>query len=176
MVLVAHPFKHEKVQGKIIDLRSFSTSLWISLTHGAVLCNHIRCTYSVSHVFYFHVDILPTCVHNIEVRCWSLQLLLLVFPFISLLLHLFWQSFNKFWENTDLARQKDRTLFQLRDHTLDANVSTSLSFPGVSDGKESACNVGDLGLTPGLGRFPGGGHATHSSIPAWRIPTDRGAW
>ena len=27
-----------------------------------------------------------------------------------------------------------------------------------SDGKESACNVGDLGLIPGLGRSPGGGH------------------
>ena len=32
-----------------------------------------------------------------------------------------------------------------------------LDFPG-SDGKESACNVGDLGLIPGLGRTPGGGH------------------
>ena len=32
------------------------------------------------------------------------------------------------------------------------------SFPGGSDGKESACNVGDLGSTPGLGRFPGEGH------------------
>ena len=31
-------------------------------------------------------------------------------------------------------------------------------FPGGSDGKESACNVGDLGLIPGLGRAPGGGH------------------
>ena len=28
-------------------------------------------------------------------------------------------------------------------------------FPGSSDSKESACNVGDLGSTPGLGRFPG---------------------
>ena len=28
-------------------------------------------------------------------------------------------------------------------------------FPCGSAGKESACNVGDLGLTPGLGRFPG---------------------
>ena len=27
-------------------------------------------------------------------------------------------------------------------------------FPGGSDGKESACSVGDLGLIPGLGRFP----------------------
>ena len=33
-----------------------------------------------------------------------------------------------------------------------------MGFPGGSDGKESGCNVGDLGLTPGLGRFPGGGH------------------
>ena len=32
------------------------------------------------------------------------------------------------------------------------------SFPGGSDGKESACNVGDLGLIPGLGRSPGEGH------------------
>ena len=29
---------------------------------------------------------------------------------------------------------------------------------GGSDGKESACNAGDLGLIPGLGRSPGGGH------------------
>jgi len=43
--------------------------------------------------------------------------------------------------------------------------------PGGSDGKESTCNVGDLGLIPGLGRS-----ATHSSILAWRIPTDKGAW
>ena len=27
-------------------------------------------------------------------------------------------------------------------------------FPGGSDGEESACNVADLGLIPGLGRFP----------------------
>ena len=33
-----------------------------------------------------------------------------------------------------------------------------MGFPGVSDGKESACNVGDLGLIPELGRSPGGGH------------------
>ena len=31
-------------------------------------------------------------------------------------------------------------------------------FPGGSDGKESACSVGDLGSNPGLGRFPGGRH------------------
>ena len=33
-----------------------------------------------------------------------------------------------------------------------------LGFPGGSDGEESACNVGDPGSIPGLGRSPGGGH------------------
>ena len=33
-----------------------------------------------------------------------------------------------------------------------------LVFPGGSDGKESACSVGDLVSIPGLGRSPGGGH------------------
>ena len=34
----------------------------------------------------------------------------------------------------------------------------NLGFPGGLDGKESTCNAGDLGLIPGLGRSPGGGH------------------
>ena len=44
-----------------------------------------------------------------------------------------------------------------------------MGLPGGSDGKESSCNVGDLGLIPGLGRSPGEGKATHSSVLAWRI-------
>ena len=43
-------------------------------------------------------------------------------------------------------------------------------FPCGLAGKESACNVGDLGLISGLGRSPGEGTAIHSSILAWRIP------
>ena len=41
------------------------------------------------------------------------------------------------------------------------NVDTThvyLGFPGGSNGKESSYNMGDLGLTPGLGRFLGRGH------------------
>ena len=36
--------------------------------------------------------------------------------------------------------------------------------------KESACNTGDPGLIPGLGRFPGEEKATHSSIRAREVP------
>ena len=46
---------------------------------------------------------------------------------------------------------------------------THQGFPDGSGGKESACNVGDLGLIPALGRSPGEGHATHSSVLACRI-------
>ena len=37
-------------------------------------------------------------------------------------------------------------------------------FPGGSDGKESACNAGDLGSIPGWGRFPGVGSGKPTSV------------
>ena len=45
-----------------------------------------------------------------------------------------------------------------------------VDFPGGSDGKASACNVGDLGSIPGREDPLEKEMATHSSIPAWRIP------
>ena len=41
---------------------------------------------------------------------------------------------------------------------------------GGSDGKESACNAGDQGLTLGQEEPLEKGMATHSSILVWRIP------
>ena len=35
---------------------------------------------------------------------------------------------------------------------------STMGFPGGSDGKESACNAGDLGSVAGLGRSPGVGN------------------
>ena len=52
----------------------------------------------------------------------------------------------------------------------------SLGYPCGSAGKEYSCNVGDLGLIPGLGGCPGGEHGNPLSILAWRIPMDRGPW
>ena len=37
-------------------------------------------------------------------------------------------------------------------------IPVFMDFPGGSDGKQSSCNVGNLGSIPGLGRSPGGGH------------------
>ena len=47
---------------------------------------------------------------------------------------------------------------------------TSVGFPPNSVGKESACNAGDTGSIPGLGRFPGEGNGNPFSILAWKIP------
>ena len=44
-----------------------------------------------------------------------------------------------------------------------------LGFPCGSTSKESACNAGDLGSIPGLGRAVEKGKAIHSSMLAWRI-------
>ena len=44
-----------------------------------------------------------------------------------------------------------------------------------SDGKESAFNVGDLGLMPGLGRSPGEGHGNPLQYFCLENPMDRGA-
>ena len=52
----------------------------------------------------------------------------------------------------------------------------SLGFPGGSDGKESACNAGDLGLIPGLGRSPGQGNGNSRQYSCLENSMDRGAW
>ena len=49
-------------------------------------------------------------------------------------------------------------------------------FPGGSDGKESACNAGDLGLIPGLGRFPGEGEGYSLQYSYLENSMDRGVW
>ena len=49
-------------------------------------------------------------------------------------------------------------------------------FPGGSDGKESACNAGDLGLIPGSGGSPGGGNGNPLQYFCLKNPLDRGSW
>ena len=48
--------------------------------------------------------------------------------------------------------------------------------PGGSDGKESACNAGDLGSISGSGRSPGGGHGNPLQYFCLENPMDGGAW
>ena len=50
----------------------------------------------------------------------------------------------------------------------------SLGFPGSSDSKETACNSGDPGLIPGLGRSPGEGKGYPFQYSCLENPMDRG--
>ena len=49
-------------------------------------------------------------------------------------------------------------------------------FPGDSDSKASACNAGDPGSIPGLGRSPGEGNGNPLQHPCLENPVDGGAW
>ena len=54
-------------------------------------------------------------------------------------------------------------------------ASASIDFPGASDSKDSACNAGDLGSLPGLGRSPGEGNGNPLQYSCLENPMDRGA-
>ena len=60
------------------------------------------------------------------------------------------------------------------------NIYTYLLYTQVASrrlsGKESACNAGNLGLIPGSGRSPGGGHGNPLQYSYLEKPMDRGVW
>ena len=51
-----------------------------------------------------------------------------------------------------------------------------MGFSGVSDGKETTCNAGDLGSNSGLGSSPGGGHGNTLQYSCLENPVDIRAW
>ena len=51
-----------------------------------------------------------------------------------------------------------------------------MGFSGGSDGKESACNAGDPGSIPGLGKSPGEENGKPLHYSCLENPMDRGAW
>ena len=55
-------------------------------------------------------------------------------------------------------------------------LKSQKGFPGGSEVKASACNAGDLGLIPGLGRSPGEGNGNPLQYSCLENPMDGGAW
>ena len=51
-----------------------------------------------------------------------------------------------------------------------------MSFPGGSEVKASACNVGDPGSVPGSGKSPGEGNGNPLHYSCLENSTDRRAW
>ena len=60
--------------------------------------------------------------------------------------------------------------------TLINTQSVELTFPGGSDGKESACDAGDPGSIAGSGRSPGEGNGYLVLYSCLESSMDRGAW
>ena len=56
------------------------------------------------------------------------------------------------------------------------NYKQRMGFSDGSDNKESACNAGDPGSIPGLGRSPGEGNGNSHQYSCLGDPMDRGAW
>ena len=54
-------------------------------------------------------------------------------------------------------------------------LNKQMGLPGGSDGKESACNAGDPGSIPGLGRSPGEGNGNPLQYSCLENPIERGA-
>ena len=63
---------------------------------------------------------------------------------------------------------------------LSGNIEEGLllleGFPGGSEVKASACNAGDLGSIPGLGRSPGEGNGNPLQYSCLENPMDGGVW
>ena len=70
-----------------------------------------------------------------------------------------WSTVHKGLKKLDMTEQ----------HSIHAQFFIHSRFPGGSDSKESACNVEDLGSSPGLGRSPEERNGD-PSILAWIIP------
>ena len=62
-----------------------------------------------------------------------------------------------------------------QEYPLEKEIATHSGFPGGSDGKASAYNVGDLGSVPGLGRSPGEGNGNPLQYSCLENPMDGGA-
>ena len=60
--------------------------------------------------------------------------------------------------------------------SLEYKGTIRIAWLGGSEVKASACNVGDLGSIPGLGRSPGEGNGNPLQYSCLENPMDGGAW
>ena len=105
-------------------------------------------------------------------------------PFSALILVSSGIHFNlEYFENLDLTSPNplpsSHTLNHLYARKSSHLINTSFflsGFPGGSEVKASACNVGDLGSIPWLGRFPGEENGNPLQYSCLENPMDAGVW
>ena len=104
---------------------------------------------------------------------WVFPTSLFSFPFLFFFFFEFWFTSHLWWISVLILWSK---LVFFNGYECYLLKSKHLCFSNGSDGKESACNARDPRLIPSQEDPLEKGMATHSSIPAWRIPMNRGAW
>ena len=103
--------------------------------------------------------LLPLCTSALA-TCW------LCWPWVVLA-----RGFGLFWPQLYLKASFNSVPNKLKICLfLSSKFLSSKGFSGGSDGNQSACNVGELGLIPGSGRSLEKEMTPHSSILTWRIP------
>ena len=102
------------------------------------------------------------------------------FPFLEVLKSHWWHM-EIFEQHLETIRQDlfflgEQPFYRTFAGKQDPSVLKILNGPDGSDGKESACNVEDLGLIPGWGRSPGEANGNSLQYPCLENPMDRGVW
>ena len=88
-----------------------------------------------------------------------------------------WPSRDKGWEGSSGAWGQGREGRSCRKGQFASPMKSGNAFASlVSDGKESTCSAGHLGLIPGSGRSPGEGNGNPLQYSCLENPMDRGAW
>ena len=105
------------------------------------------------------------CTENL---LWARMCTMHIFPFIS-------SSKQAHIIKGNCEVQRDSTAC-LGPQVIKDSQNLNPVFPSGSDSKESACNAGDLGSIPGLGRSPGEGNGNPLQDSCLENPMDRGAW
>ena len=81
-----------------------------------------------------------------------------------------------YWSEFGISRISIKTKYRVFAVRQNAQAGRDSGSSGGSDGKESACNAGDLGSIPGLERSPGEGNGYSLQCSCLKNPLDRGAW
>ena len=74
------------------------------------------------------------------------------------------------FQHSCLENSKDRGTWRFAVHGITKNWRQLSNFPGCSAGKESTCNVGNLGLIPGSKGSPGEGNGYPLQYSGLKIP------